>query len=82
LRNKRQATKGFVQLEHDVETIIGSTYPGLGSADGSAGQYFLTSAFSYKFTFGSGRRVGQFPNCTKPRTLAVTLLNQSCKKIR
>lgn len=29
-----------------------------------------TSTFNYKFSFSSGRTVGQFPNCTKPRTLA------------
>jgi hypothetical protein len=27
---KQQAIKGFVQLGHDVETIIGSAYPSFG----------------------------------------------------
>jgi hypothetical protein len=61
------STSGFVQLGHDVETIIGCAYPGFGSADGILlGFYWLTSAFSYKFSFSSGLTVGQFPNCTKP----------------
>jgi hypothetical protein len=41
------------------------------SADGILpGFCWLTSAFNYKFSFGSGRTVGQFPNCTKPCPLA------------
>ena len=48
------------------------------SADGILpGFCWLTSAFSYKFSFSSGRTVGQFPNCTKPRTLAAMLQRQS-----
>jgi hypothetical protein len=36
------------------------------SADGILPDFcWLTSAFSYKFSFGSGRTVGQFPNCHK-----------------
>jgi hypothetical protein len=66
-------TKGFVQLGHDVEAIIGSAYPSFGfGGRNSVGHQFLTSAFSYKFNFSSGQTVGQFPNCTKPRTLCVT----------
>ena len=46
------------------------------SADGILpGFCWLTSAFSYKFSFGSGQTVGQFPNCTKPRTLAASFRN-------
>jgi len=67
-----------VQLGHDVETIIESAYPGFGfGGRNSVGQWFLTSAFSYKFSFGSGRTVGQFPNCTKPQTLAVIVTETS-----
>jgi hypothetical protein len=29
-KNNEQPTSGFVQLGHDVETIIGSAYPGFG----------------------------------------------------
>ncbi len=59
-----------MQLRLDVETIIGSAYPSfIFGGRNSAGQQFLTSAFSYKFSFSSGQTVGQFPNCTKPRTL-------------
>jgi len=65
-----------VQLGHDVAAIIGGAYPGFGfGGRNSAGQQFLTSAFSYKFSFSSGRTVGQFPNCTKPRTLCAILPN-------
>jgi len=39
LIGKQQATKGFVQLGHDVETIIGSAYPGfIFGGRNSAGQ--------------------------------------------
>jgi len=35
----QQPTKGFVQLGHDVEAIIGSAYPGFGfGGRNSAGQ--------------------------------------------
>ena len=48
-----------MQLGQDVETIIGSAYPGfIFGGRNSAGQYFLTLAFSYKFSFGSGQTVG------------------------
>jgi len=67
-----------VQLGHDVEAIIGSAYPGfISGGRNSVGQQFLTSAFSYKFSFSSGRTVGQFPNCTKPRTLAEMQIDNS-----
>jgi hypothetical protein len=38
---KLPTTKGFVQLGHDVEAIIGSAYPSFGfSGRNSAGQLF------------------------------------------
>jgi hypothetical protein len=38
-RKLRHTTKGFVQLGHDVETIIGSGYPGfIFGGRNSAGQ--------------------------------------------
>jgi hypothetical protein len=45
-KNKRQATKGFVQLGHDVETIIGSAYPGFGfGGRNSAGLLLVNFGF-------------------------------------
>ncbi len=57
---QEQLTCGFVQLALDIETIISS----------AGQQLFKTSALNYKFSFSAGRTVGQFPNCTNPRTLA------------
>jgi hypothetical protein len=64
-------TKCFVQLGYEVEAIINSAYPSFGfGGRNSVEQSFKPSAFSYKFSFSSGRTVGQFPNCAMPRTLA------------
>ena len=52
------------------------------SADGILlGFCWLTSAFSYKFSFSSGLTVGQFPNCTKPRALPVSLPTTPIKNL-
>jgi hypothetical protein len=46
------------------------------SADGILpGFCWLTSAFSYKFSFSSGQTVGQFPNCLARYLLLATVLN-------
>jgi hypothetical protein len=67
-----------VQLGLNVEAIIGCAYPSFGfGGRNSVGHWFLTSTFNYKFSFGSGRTVGQFPNCTKPRPLAAINLDTS-----
>ncbi|MBK7684040.1 MAG: hypothetical protein IPJ26_16985 [Bacteroidetes bacterium] len=73
-----RTTKGLVQLGLDVEAIIGSAYPshsfgGLNTVE----QYFLNPAFSYKFSFISGRTVGQLPNCTYPKPLPAILWRYS-----
>jgi hypothetical protein len=53
-KNERQ-TKGFVQLRHDVEAIIGCACPGVGfggqNLQGSSSKLRL---FSYKFSSGCG----------------------------
>jgi hypothetical protein len=41
-----RTTKGFVQLGHDVEAIIGSAYPGFGfSGRNSAGPLLVNFGF-------------------------------------
>jgi len=45
-RKKQQPTKGFVQLGHDVEAIIGSAYPGFGfGGRNSAGLLLVNFGF-------------------------------------
>ena len=47
-KDKQPLTKGFVQLGHDVETIISSAHPSFGSGRRNAiGLLFFNLAFSY-----------------------------------
>jgi hypothetical protein len=41
---------------------------------------FLTSAFSYTFSFSSGRTVGQYHTCAKPQTLVASSSKSHLKR--
>ena len=70
----RQQSTFFRAGQHGVLCKQGLTfklrlfaYPSFGFGGRNSADFcWLTSAFSYKFSFSSGQAVGQFPTCTKP----------------